>query len=169
MELQQQMTEARARGYSAAQIAGALCVDEDFVNEWLQGRMIFKEFTNDKGRVFNVRVLFNGHLYGLNNCLTWGEKEGQNKAGVEFWDATYHHDDLGQFTGARYYADTICFQEKWTPEDGFHSTGELQTGGLCLDFGNVGVWSLDAATMREVRLWILGMNAAREYLLGVEA
>jgi len=83
--------------------------------------------------------------------------------------ATYHHDDLGQFTGARYLADTICFQEKWTPEKGFHNTGTLQTGGLCLDCGNAESWSLDASTMREVRLWILGMNAAREYLLGAEA
>jgi len=55
MELQQQMTEARARGYSVAQIAGALCLDETFVNEWLQGRMIFKEFTNDKGRDLSSR------------------------------------------------------------------------------------------------------------------
>jgi len=169
MDLQQQMTETRARGYSAEQIAGALGIDETFVNEWLQGRMIFKSFTNDRGRTFNVRVLFDGHLYGRNWCLTWGDKEGQNKAGAEFWDATIPHGPLGQFTGARYYSETICFEEKWTPEKGFHNNGALQTSGLCLDGGNAESWSIDAATMREIRLWILGMIVAREYMQGAEA
>lgn len=125
---------------------------------------ISKAFTNDAGRTFNVRVLFAGQKYGRNNCLTWDSEQ----PGVEFWDATYSHEALGQFTGARYYADTICFQDKWTPENGFHNTGELQTGGLCLDYGNRDAWSLDASTMREVRLWILGVIAAREYLMGCE-
>lgn len=169
MDLQKQLIETRARGYSAEQIAGALGIDETFVHEWLQGRMIFKSFTNDKGRVFNVRVLFDGHYYGLKNCLTWGGKLGQKTEGVEFWDATYPHEPLGQFTGARYYADTICLEEKWTPEDGFHNTGALQTSGLCLDCGNAESWSIDAGTMREIRLWILGMIAAREYMQGAEA
>jgi len=165
MDLQQQLIETRARGYSADQIAGALGIDETFVHEWLQGRMIFKSFTNDKGRVFNVRVLFDGHRYGRNNVLTWGQSEHyEGVPGVEFWDATYAHEALGQFTGARYFAETICFEEKWTPEDGFHNTGALQTSGLCLDGGNAESWSLDAGTMREVRLWILAMIAAREYL-----
>lgn len=117
-------------------------------------------FTNDAGRTFNVRVLFNGDAYGLNDCLTW-DKE---KPGVEFWDASFGNNELGHFTGARYFADTICFKDAWTPEKGFHNTGELQQGGLCLDCGNREVWSIDAKTMRDIRLWILGVTTAQQLM-----
>lgn len=70
------------------------------------------QVTNDKGRKFNVKVLFKGDTYGLNKCLTH-EKEDPL---VEFYDATYagaeDFDPEGQFV-SRYFVDTILGEDKW--------------------------------------------------------
>jgi hypothetical protein len=116
-----------------------------------------KSFTNDQGRTFNVRILLDGDQYGRDDCLTWNHDDNEHfrgAVGVEFWDATHPHTELGQFTGGRYFADTILFVEKWTPEKGFHHTGEISRNGLCLHGGEP-VWTIDPVTMGFVRIWIL--------------
>lgn len=116
-----------------------------------------KAFTNDQGRTFNVRILLDGDKYGRDDCLTWNNDNSETfkgAAGVEFWDATYPHEELGQFTGGRYFADTLLFDEKWTPEKGFHTDGTITDSGLCLH-GGVDGWEIDQETMRHVRRWII--------------
>lgn len=80
---------------------------------------------NDKGRVFNVRVV------GPECVDPYTEDEWR----VEFYDATYagaKFGPLGQFV-TRYFRDTLLFG----PSE----------HGLCLDGGNAGVWYLDPVAM----------------------
>lgn len=88
--------------------------------------------TATNGIRFLVRLLLEGDRYGLNDCLVWS-----GEPGVEFYDTRYQHTIFGQFTGGRYYVDTLL--------------GGV--GGLCLD-GGVSDWSLDSAAMDVVRAWL---------------
>lgn len=62
----------------------------------------------------------------------------RGKAQVEFYDQRHPHTPFGQFTGGRYFAETLL---------------EHPSGGLTLDGGNPG-WSVDAATMAVVYAWL---------------
>ena len=115
--------------------------------------------TSRTGRPMIINVLLPGDRYGLNDCLVWGEDAGRGvtnpktKAmlvemygkmpGVEVYDATYENDPkfgpLGQFTGSRYYLETL-----------------LQgRDGLCTQ-GHVPEWSINAYEMNEVREFLRG-------------
>ncbi len=89
---------------------------------------------NDKGREFNVKILFKGDVYGRDNCLTHDE----DRPLVEFYDATYssdngddRFDDEGQFV-SRYYAETLLERDR--------------RYGLDL-MGYEPAWKVDAAAM----------------------
>lgn len=97
------------------------------------------------GIAFTMRLVREGDRYGRGMCLT----HDNAKALVEFYDARYPFDKdpagevLGQFTGGRYYVDTIL---------------KSPNAELCLDGGNADVWTLDApafALAREtLRNWM---------------
>ena len=104
---------------------------------------VIKQFTNDKGRVFNAVVT-----------------EDQNYNGgltVTFYDATNAGDffgELGQFTGGQYYIDTLL---------GLDSFGESIRGrGLCFDCGNADVWTIDDDTSTQVWLWLSEIRENQE-------
>lgn len=84
-------------------------------------------------------------------------------ARVEFFDQRFAFTEHGQFTGARYYADTLLGRDRY-------GTGR---GGLNLN-GGVPEWQIDAGTMEVVRAWLkiqLGYAAEWEFedfLLGVD-
>lgn len=104
------------------------------------GRVI--TVTSTTGVRFNVRVLKPGDGYGQfgHGPLVWGAEGYQgDRFGVEFFDTRYPHTEFGQFTGGRYYLDTLV--------DGGN------TGGLCLD-GGTPAWSIDKAAMDIVRAWL---------------
>lgn len=99
-----------------------------------------RTFTNSKGRRFAVRVLPDGARYGLSNSLTTDSVQ------VEFYDTTYADDQpghghgfgpLGQFV-SRYNVDTLYGHN----------------GDLCLYGGEPDAWSIDGATMRNIRAWL---------------
>ena len=108
--------------------------------------------TNDMGRKFTVRILRSGDKYGLDECLTWGEKtrgiiapedlaKWNLRLGLEFYDATYAGDQrfppLGQFVSL-YYLGSIL--------EG-HGGVDLQ--------GDVPEWKIDHSAMAEVLAWVL--------------
>ncbi len=69
---------------------------------------------------------------------------------VDFYDARYpEFSEFGQFTGGRYYVDTILGR------DGYGSG----TGALDL-YGGEDAWSLDAESMATVRAWLEGFEPA---------
>lgn len=63
---------------------------------------------NDRGRVFNVRVVLKGQNYGLNDCLV--HNSTIDSPLIEFYDATYEgkkdFGERGQFV-SRYFLDTL--------------------------------------------------------------
>lgn len=93
--------------------------------------------TATSGIRFTARILRAGDRYGLDNCLTWDSL----KPGVEFYDTRYPHTEFGQFTGARYYVETILERG---PED---------KSGLVLD-GGIPDWRIDGPAMTIVRAWL---------------
>lgn len=95
--------------------------------------------TAANGVRFNVRILRNGARYGADHVLTWEE----DRPGVEFYDTRYPHTEFGQFTGGRYYVDTILGRDGWGP----------YRGGLDLD-GGIPAWRVDAESMTIVRAWL---------------
>lgn len=83
---------------------------------------------------FNVRIVFTGEGYGVNDCIVNEEREPL----VEFYDDRYHskraNHNRGQFV-SRYYASTLL---------------EGKNRGLCLD-GGVREWTVSAEDMEIVR------------------
>ncbi|UVD36649.1 hypothetical protein RCXUPER_231 [Rhodobacter phage RcXuper] len=87
----------------------------------------------ENGITFRLRLVRKGEAYGRNNCLT---NEGEPL--VEFYDTRFTFDSspsgvmLGQFTGGRYYAETL-----------------LKSGnaGLILDGGSE-AWRMGAESFR---------------------
>jgi len=105
---------------------------------------------------FNVRVIFAGDRYGLNDCLT---VEGAPQ--VEFYDATADKEtfgERGQFTGGRYYVETLLLDWHSRREREFNMTPIDQ--GLCL-CGHVRAWDVDGPTMARVRAWLIQQLIAR--------
>jgi len=93
-----------------------------------------KQYTNDAGRPFNVKLVMPGDAYGLNDCLIMN-----GEPAVEFYDAsqdTAKFGELGQFTGGRYNLSTI------------QSIGEGR--GLCF-YGGELIWYLDGMAMDAVK------------------
>lgn len=117
---------------------------------------LVKQFTNDKGRVFNAVVT-----------------EDKNYMGglvVSFYDAQYadKYKELdkkypgsfgsqvkyGQFTGGRYYISTLL---------GTDGCGESIRGrGLCFDGGNADVWYLDSEAATQADLWLSEIKENRD-------
>ena len=95
---------------------------------------------NNRGRYFNVRIVFRGDCYGLDYCLT----HIQDNPLVEFYDETYidKFGELGQFI-SRYSVSTLLDNK--------------QGYGLNLD-GGIFEWSIDGETMDLVREWLLSMT-----------
>ena len=94
-----------------------------------------RQFTNDEGTAFTVRIVRRGDSYGLNGCLTHDE----DKPLVEFYDLGYMHTQFGQFV-SRYYLDTIL------------NHGDY---GLVLDCG-IPRWRIDAYAMTAIIVWLEG-------------
>lgn len=96
--------------------------------------------TNDKGRRFFVRFVYQGERYGLDDCLTHESPDPM----VEFYDATYSEANGGKF-GERgqfvssYYVSTLAK----------HNVA-LPATGICLDGGNREAWSVDTEALRPV-------------------
>lgn len=94
--------------------------------------------TNERGMVFNVRILSKGDKYGRNNMLTY-DKDTEC---IEFYDdrykdSTYFDSKLGQFI-SRYYIDSILDH----------------IGGLCLD-GMVDDWNVSSENISDIKIFIL--------------
>ena len=88
---------------------------------------------------FIIRLIEKGDNYGLDFCLTHNEEKNL----VEFYDARYPHTQItkdisGQFTGGRYYVETLLEDEN-----------KLSKNGLCLH-GGVDRWNVDSNTMKQV-------------------
>lgn len=84
-------------------------------------------------KVFKMDVLAeNGVPFRV--CFIWGEK-----ALVEFYDLRYDFTPNGQFTGARYYLDTLM--------EGNPFSGLMLHGG-------VDSWRIDGDTMQLIRKWL---------------
>jgi len=86
---------------------------------------------------FNTKIIGTGDRYGRADCLT-------NESGpmIEFYDPRYQHTPLGQFV-SRYYISTILKDDSW--------------GGLALQ-GDVPEWTVSAADMAEIRVWLRKME-----------
>ena len=96
------------------------------------------QVTNDQGRTFNVRMVFEGDRYGLNDCLT----HDNDKPLVEFYDATQDprkFGERGQFV-SRYYVETLT------------DSPARNCYGLTLD-GGVDAWALDAESANKAIEW----------------
>lgn len=107
--------------------------------------------TNLEGRHFNVRIVRIGDHYGRDDCLTHGEKMGEDSSPlVEFYDLSYtlKFGPRGQFV-SRYYVSSILGKCE------FLGKGlEAEMGiGLDLD-GGVAGWDIDADAMDVVRTWL---------------
>lgn len=100
--------------------------------------------TATNGIRFQARILRKGDGYGADGQgpLVWEDE----RAGVEFFDMRYPFTEFGQFTGGRYYVETVLANH----ENGDH---ESAWGGLVLD-GGVPDWKIDAAAMFVVRQWL---------------
>lgn len=109
------------------------------------------------GRKMLMKILRPGDTYGLRKCMTWGapdtcicdpntraklHERDKDKLGVEVYDTTYAGQDgfdpEGQFTGARYYLETLL----------------ESTGGLCPQ-GYVADWNISASEMVKFRIWAM--------------
>lgn len=82
---------------------------------------------------FNVRIVFTGEGYGLNDCIINEESVPL----VEFYDSRYQspRSPRGQFV-SRYYASTLL-------------NGDTDTRGLSLD-GGIPEWTVSAEDMKTV-------------------
>jgi len=87
---------------------------------------------------FNTKIIGTGDRYGRADCLT-----NDGAPMIEFYDPRYQHGPLGQFI-SRYYVSTIL---------------ERDTGGLALQ-GDVPEWSISAADMAEIRVWLRKIEVA---------
>lgn len=99
------------------------------------------QVTNDQGRTFNVRMVFEGDRYGLNDCLT----HDNDKPLVEFYDATQDpkkFGERGQFV-SRYYVETLT--------DSLVSR-KCKVYGFSL-LGGVDAWTLDAESASKAIEW----------------
>ncbi len=107
--------------------------------------------TNLEGRHFNVRIVRIGDSYGLDDCLTHGEKMGKDSSPmVEFYDLSYttKFGPRGQFV-SRYYVSSILGKCE------FLGKGLDAEMGIGLDLdGGVAGWSIDADAMDVVRSWL---------------
>lgn len=94
---------------------------------------------------WRVHIVGSGERYGVNNNLVHDEARSL----VEFWDMSANRGNFpnGQFV-SRYYVETL-FEDKWGP-----SPEQLMQGGLCLDGGNAGVWTVTGDEMTKVFEWL---------------
>jgi hypothetical protein len=100
-----------------------------------------RTFTTSQGRTFAVRILPAGAHQG------GGARRVTDVAMVEFYDTTYA-DDGYEPGGQHGYGPLGQFVTRYT-----FGTMISHEGGLNLD-GGVDVWSVDAATMRQITQWL---------------
>tara|TARA_B100000963_G_scaffold292068_1_gene262279 strand:- start:275 stop:664 length:390 start_codon:yes stop_codon:yes gene_type:complete len=105
----------------------------------------------ESNRKWNVRLLIEGDKYGLNDCLTYGDKEEpEEEPCVEFYDAHNNKEETfspwGQFV-SRYYLSTMNERE------------ENEGLNLC---GYEPVWSVSGDFMDAVMAEINKINDAIE-------
>ena len=122
----------------------------------------YKAIDPESGIRWCVRIVFIGDQYGLNHCLTYGDREyDQDKHDdplIEFYDMdsgaaaimrnsgdkteAYLAEEYGQFV-SRYYLSSLKFDEIL---DGKTVTDWSKRGGLNLD-GGVDRWSVSSDFM----------------------
>lgn len=130
--------DAEFEGESSEPVAALRCIEfEAVVEPVTESTMTIKDPVSDVR--FLARVLRKGTPYGLNNALVWDD----DRAGVEFYDTRYAHTRFGQFTGGRYFVETILGDDRY-------GSG---VGGINLDAG-VADWSLSADATDLVRDWL---------------
>ena len=117
---------------------------------------LVKQFTNNKGRVFNAVVSkdknYNG---GLVVRFYDAESADSYKELVKKYPDSFATEaKFGQFTGGGYYIDTLL---------GLDGFGESIRGrGLCFDGGNAESWSIDADTSTQVFFWLCEIREHQE-------
>ena len=90
---------------------------------------------SSNGILFHVRIVDTGDSYGLNDCLV-----NDGAPMVEVFDTRYNHTPLGQFTGGRWYADTILQRRG-------HGTG--------IDLnGSVADWNINSTEWQRILEWV---------------
>jgi hypothetical protein len=121
----------------------------------------YKAIDPESGIRWCVRIVFFGDNYGLNHCLTYGDKEFDKKMNepmIEFYDMdsgaaaimrnsddkteAYLAEEYGQFV-SRYYLSSLKFEERF---DGKTLTDWSKTGGLNLH-GGIDRWSVSSEFM----------------------
>lgn len=75
----------------------------------------------------------------------YGKLNDNGKPEIEFYDRRYGHTPDGQFTGARYYTETLLEDLGWYPG---------KVGGLNLH-GGVDDWTLDAEVYDQILDWLV--------------
>lgn len=84
--------------------------------------------------VFNVRIVFQGDLYGLSETMTHKVSEPI----IEFYDGRFKDTKLGRFI-ANHYLKVLLNRN--------------MDNGLCLH-GGFPAWNASAETMRQVTAWL---------------
>jgi len=100
----------------------------------------------------NIRLVFKGEKYGLDDCITHERDEPL----VEFYDARHMHTDIGQFV-SRYGISSL------KGEDGF-SNKRKPGVGINLN-GGVKDWKMDGVSLDAVISWADAVINEREMRL----
>ncbi|WNN94805.1 hypothetical protein SEA_PHREDRICK_252 [Streptomyces phage Phredrick] len=75
----------------------------------------------------------------------YGKLNDNGKPEIEFYDMRDKHTSDGQFTGARYYTETLLEDRGWYPG---------KVGGLNLH-GGVDDWTLDDEVYQQILDWVV--------------
>lgn len=116
---------------------------------------LVKQFTNDKGRVFNAVVTEDKNYMGGLVVSFYDAKSVDNYKELDkkYPGSFGSQVKYGQFTGGQYYVSTLL---------GTNGDGESIKGrGLCLDGGNRDVWYLDAEAATQVDAWLSNIKGEK--------
>ena len=121
----------------------------------------YKAIDPESGVRWCVRIMFFGDNYGLNHCLTYGDREYDKKMNepmIEFYDMdsgvaeilrnskdkteAYLGKEYGQFV-SRYYWSSLNFDERFGEQK---TVTDWSKRGLCLH-GGVDGWSVSSEFM----------------------
>jgi hypothetical protein len=142
----------------------------------------YKAVDPESGNRWCVRIVFFGDNYGLNHCLTYGDREYDKKMNepmIEFYDMdsgvaeilrnsddkteAYLGKEYGQFV-SRYYYSTLNFDERFGEKK---TVTDWSQRGLCLH-GGVDGWSVSSEFMVKAMAAVNNELAERWYLEEIE-